>query len=238
MTVYVYCVGDVANQAASVLGIGGARVEALTVGTLTAWFSEFAADIVPLTRENVLAHESVVREALAESTPLPFRFGTLVTREELQKYMSERAGALRNKLVDVHDCVEMSVKIISTTPTQTVGKEAEPASLGEGAAFLLAKKKLLMGAQLRAESAKEISIWLENQLTGCVRESLITLHPTERLVLAAAYLVRNADMTEYRSALAQARKDRPELHFLTSGPWPPYSFANIDLEFENHFGVS
>jgi len=32
--------------------------------------------------------------------------------------------------------------------------------------------------------------------------------------------------------------ERPELHFLTSGPWPPYTFANIDLEFETQFGVS
>jgi hypothetical protein len=38
--------------------------------------------------------------------------------------------------------------------------------------------------------------------------------------------------------LKLARGERAELRFLTSGPWPPYSFANIDLEFKTQFGVS
>ena len=38
--------------------------------------------------------------------------------------------------------------------------------------------------------------------------------------------------------LGEARKTRPELHFLVSGPWPPYTFSNIELEFKSQFGVS
>ncbi len=44
--------------------------------------------------------------------------------------------------------------------------------------------------------------------------------------------------TDFRSELEALRTERPELHFLISGPWPPYTFANIDLEFETQFGVS
>jgi hypothetical protein len=44
--------------------------------------------------------------------------------------------------------------------------------------------------------------------------------------------------TDFRSELEGLRDERPELHFLVSGPWPPYTFANIDLEFETQFGVS
>jgi gas vesicle protein GvpL/GvpF len=43
---------------------------------------------------------------------------------------------------------------------------------------------------------------------------------------------------EYRARLKVARAERPDLHFLVSGPWAPYSFANIDLEFTTRFGVS
>jgi hypothetical protein len=38
--------------------------------------------------------------------------------------------------------------------------------------------------------------------------------------------------------MASIRENRPELHFLFSGPWPPYSFANIELEFKSQIGVS
>jgi len=38
--------------------------------------------------------------------------------------------------------------------------------------------------------------------------------------------------------MVQARDERPDLHFLLSGPWPPYSFANIELDVKTQFGVS
>ena len=54
----------------------------------------------------------------------------------------------------------------------------------------------------------------------------------------AAHLVERGSITQYRDQLGEARKLRPELHFLVSGPWPPYSFSNIDLEFKTLFGVN
>jgi hypothetical protein len=50
--------------------------------------------------------------------------------------------------------------------------------------------------------------------------------------------VERGAVEAYRLRLKEARSERPELKFLVSGPWPPYSFANIDLEFRNQFGVS
>jgi hypothetical protein len=58
------------------------------------------------------------------------------------------------------------------------------------------------------------------------------------MVLAAAHLVERGRLPAYRKGLGAARTERPDLHFLISGPWPPYSFANIDLEFNSQFGVS
>ena len=66
----------------------------------------------------------------------------------------------------------------------------------------------------------------------------MSLAPTEKLIIAAAHLVDRDAIAKYRDQLAEARKLREELHFLVSGPWPPYSFSNIDLEFKTRFGVS
>jgi hypothetical protein len=71
-----------------------------------------------------------------------------------------------------------------------------------------------------------------------VREEDVSLCPTEKLIVAAAHLVSREAVREYRDRLAVARKTRPELHFLVSGPWPPYTFSNIELEFKTRFGVS
>jgi gas vesicle protein GvpL/GvpF len=53
-----------------------------------------------------------------------------------------------------------------------------------------------------------------------------------------SHLVERDAVDEYRRLVDRARAERPELHFLLSGPWAPYSFANIDLEFKTQFGVS
>jgi hypothetical protein len=71
-----------------------------------------------------------------------------------------------------------------------------------------------------------------------VKETRLNANPTNKMVLAAAHLVTRETVEQYRARLNEAQHERPELHFLVSGPWAPYSFANIDLEFKTHFGVS
>ena len=71
-----------------------------------------------------------------------------------------------------------------------------------------------------------------------VRDEQVTTRPSEKLLLAAAYLVERTKIKQYRNKITEVRAKRPELHFLLSGPWPPYSFANIELEFKSQFGVS
>jgi hypothetical protein len=114
MKLHVYCVAehiDVLDDPAR--GISGAPVRLLKTQNLSVLVSDLDADVVPVTRENALAHAAVVRSILNHTTPLPFRFGTLVTEQQLENYLSSRKPALETKLAQVRGCVEMSVKIIS-----------------------------------------------------------------------------------------------------------------------------
>jgi len=71
-----------------------------------------------------------------------------------------------------------------------------------------------------------------------IRDEQVTVRASEKLVVAAAHLVDRDKIPQYKENMVAARENRPELHFLVSGPWPPYSFANIELEFSSQFGVS
>jgi hypothetical protein len=192
---------------------------------------------VAVTRENALAHAAVVRSVFERTTPLPFRFGTLVGEEQLRNYLAARKSALETKLSHVRDCVEMSVKIIWDEANIEVPKEQQPVA-GIGASFLAEKRREILGDEARATRATGISAWLGETVGSLSRDEQLTVRPGEKLVLAAAHLVKRSDIAEYRERLAKARHERPELHFLVSGPWPPYSFANIELEFKTQFGVS
>ena len=238
MKLYVYCLTESFDSPPESLnGISGETVRLLELGDFSVLVSDFAAEAVPVNRANALAHAAVVRSVLDQTTPLPFRFGSLVTEQQLKSYVTARGDALKAKLELVRGCVEMSVKIIWDREWTE-----EPASsdekLSPGTAFLVEKRRELRGSGARAEEAKRIAGWLEERLREVVRKSTFGTNSTDKLLVSAAHLVERGAIEEYRSRLKNARLERPDLHFLASGPWPPYSFANIDLEFKTQFGVS
>jgi hypothetical protein len=237
MKLYAYCLTERIDALPEGLnGIGGAGVHLFTAGDFSLLVSDFNGDAVPVTRDNALAHAAVVRSVLNETTPLPFRFGTLVSEPQLENYVTTRREALQSKLELVRDCVEMSVKIIWDRDWTEEPPAASPEK--PGTAFLFEKRRQLLGSEVRSAEANRIASWLQDKVVDTVRETRVETNPTEKLLLAASHLLKRALVRSYRHRLAEARTDRPELHFLVSGPWPPYSFANIDLEFKTQFGVS
>lgn len=234
MKLYAYClVEDRDAFDANVRGISGAEVQLLQVDELAVLVSSLEADTVAVTRENALDHAAVVRSVLDKTTPLPFRFGTVVGEQQLRSYVATRKPALLTKFAHLRGCVEMSVKIIREV---TTGQTAKPVT--SGTTFLEEKRREIMGDELNAAEAKEIATWLHEQVGSLIRDEQITVRSSEKLVVAAAHLVERDKIPQYREILAAARKNRAELHFLFSGPWPPYSFANVGLEFKSQFGVS
>lgn len=237
MNLYVYCLAEsVADLNQPVTGISGAPVKLIELEAFKLLVSDFDGSSAPVTRENALAHDAVVRSVLTETTPLPFRFGAVVNHAQLRSYLSARREALKTKLDDVRGCLEMSVKIISNSDqTNTDDNSVEE---GPGTRFLREKRRELLGGERRAAQAKEVAAWLHEKVAEDVRQEEVSLCPTEKLIVAAAHLIERDRIQQYREQVAKARKMRPELHFLVSGPWPPYSFSNIDLEFQTRFGVS
>lgn len=230
MKLYAYCLAEGLDELNEpVRGINDAPVRLLKIEDLGVLVSDFSNEAVSVTRDNALNHAAVVRSILAQTTPLPFRFGTLVTEQQLTSYVKARKAALETKFAQVRGCVEMSVKIIWELPKESeVMQEETDTAQGAGALFLAAKRREIFGNEQRTTEAQTISDWLKQRVSGLTRDQQVTLRPSERLVLAAAHLVERAKIDEYRQRVAAARNDRPELHFLLSGPWPPYSFANID----------
>jgi hypothetical protein len=242
MKLYAYCVTSIEDLPTTTMqGIGGAPVKTLVEAGLVGVVSDFVGDLVPVTRENILEHEKVVRTVLERSTPLPFRFGTLVDLAGFRSYLLSHAKQLHEKLREVSDCLEMGVKII-WSPSATDGEPIEgghspktdtlDVKRGPGSIFLIAKKDQLLEQSCRKERAKEIVEWLHSSVSPFVVSEVMDIQPQERLVVSCAHLVRREALDGYRTALSNALDRRPDLHFLSSGPWAPYSFVNITLSLK------
>ena len=98
---------------------------------------------------------------------------------------------------------------------------------GRGTAFLLAKRREVLGDEALRRSAEEVAAWLASRVSELVRESAARVSPSEALFVRAAHLVERERLEEYRARVRELTAERANLHFLASGPWPPYSFSEI-----------
>ena len=164
MKLYAYCLAaDIEVLDNPAPGISGAPVRLLKTEGFSVLISDLEADVVQVTRENALAHAAVVRSILDRTTPLPFRFGTLVTEQQLVNYVSARKPALETKLAEVRGCVEMSVKIIRP-PSAPEPEPTEDIHQGAGTSFLAQKRREILGGEQSAAEASTISTWLHNRI--------------------------------------------------------------------------
>jgi hypothetical protein len=243
---YAYCLCDGAAAArlnlGGAVGVGGVGARAAEVAGFVAVVSDFAGERVRISRAGLLAHNHVNGLVLALTTPLPFRFGTLVTPAQLDEYAARNETILRARLARVRGCVEMGVKIIRPPASGDESPAPEAAGLsapgaavstpsasspsaGRGTAYLTAKRRAILGDERRRAEAGEIAARLNGFVSGVVREASERLSPAETLVLRAAHLVERERVADYQSRLREFGASCPDLRLLASGPWPPYSFA-------------
>jgi gas vesicle protein GvpL/GvpF len=239
MSLYTYCVTSNHFKRQDLIGFNDQRVDLLEVGELVCLTSEFTADSVSITRETVQQHESVVRMVLQEETPLPFRFGTLSSAQRLRSFLTTHQKSLAAKLEHVSGCVEMSIKIIAPrSEIQRQDMDSESLFSGIGAKFLLAKQRELEVESAFSRQAAESKRWLSDIVRSHVKAELVEIQPGRKLLLSASHLVKWSDLEDYKAVVIEACHSRPNLRFLKSGPWAPYSFSNINLEFNAQLGVS
>lgn len=241
MTLYAYCLSDelAGRVPEDVTGVDGKGPRILEYEGIQVVVSEFEGAKVAVERENVFAHERVIQRVLGHVTPLPFRFGTLVTSKGLEEYVRGNRAQLIKSLEHVRDSLEMSVKIIWDAQSMRgeVGRRAEAArgrkvdespAYGKGAAYLAARRREILGDDLLKERAEEIAAWLGQRIGEAAHDRNLEKRPSASLVVRAAFLVRRARLKGYQKRVDEARAERAHLRFLTSGPWPPYSFSNIN----------
>jgi hypothetical protein len=239
MKLYVYCLAEgIERLDKTPRGVAGTSVQIVNFEDLSAVVSVCRSDAFEVTRKNALAHHEVVRSITRQTTPLPARFGTLVTVQQLQNYISTHRPAIKAKLAHVRGRAEMNVRMIANLSGETQEPKNED-ELGPGTAFLLEKRREILHEKAGIAQKEQLSGWLREKLGDLIKEEKISVNPAETVILAKAdHLIERVDVQEYRTKMARAVEERPEVRFMVSGPWPPYSFANIELEFSRQFGVT
>jgi gas vesicle protein GvpL/GvpF len=220
-----------------------APVQLLKVEGLAVLVSSYRGLLSDDRVHEAVTHHQVVRSIQKQTTSLPVRFGTIVTEQQLREFISTNRQAISANLAHVRGRVEMNVRMSGTIASADPAKptENETRTAGPGTAFLLEKRREIVHEETREQQKTVLSTWFREKLGHLVKDEHLNfvLAPSHRAFLGRAdHLVDGENVQEYRERMAKAVEERPEIHFMVSGPWPPYSFANIELEFKSHFGVS
>lgn len=221
---YLYCVLPAGHAPpAGLRGIEDAPVEAVTESGLTLWTSALprrpAASI-----ETIQQHNAVIEAAMqAGVTPVPLRFGQYARGADVAARAAERRDAWRSALAEFAGCAEYGVRVIE--PERAVAARDVHARTVSGRAYLEAVARSAGLDRARKARAESLASTLRERLGDAIARDRVEPLPSTHGLASIAHLVPHEKADEYRTGMAAARAALPALRFLTSGPWPPYSFA-------------
>jgi alkylhydroperoxidase/carboxymuconolactone decarboxylase family protein YurZ len=230
LAIYLYCLlRATAEPPPHLVGIDDAPVRTVDLGGLGAWVSETAASAIVATPERARRHDHVVRTALERETPLPARFGQVVSDERaLAELVSSRRGAFESALERVEGTVEMTVRIL--LPRGADGGAAEQMTeSGKGTTtgrdYL--ERVAALQRQERNVLAEEgiVRGRVSSAVRGLVRAESFAGATSASRMATLSHLVPREHIEAYRSALLVLRNEVPALSIMVSGPWAPYSFT-------------
>jgi hypothetical protein len=185
----------------------------------------------------VWQHEHVIERIMAQRPVLPVRFGTVLAGDErVREVLAKRAPAMRADLDHVSGCVELGVRVLWDPPAMPSVSETADAAVQEsgaveskalGTRYLLRRAAAEQARRGVQQSAQELAGELSRALCARAVDTRQTVLQTERMLLNAAFLVREAETSEFFAAVETLRASHRELAFLCTGPWPPYHFVSM-----------
>ena len=202
-TLYVYALADAPLRNARSVA---ARIQSIAIGPVFALCEQRAAS--PVLTEKSLRRQHAIIQRIADVVPavLPARFGSLVTRAELEAILHQRETLLVEALESVRGAVQMTLRF---GEPRVVEPHSRTFTEEDGRAYLARKAAEKAPAPLPASHQKMI-------------QSVASFIRQERMAAQGAavyHLIARRDVEAYRGAL-------PESAGVTvSGPWPPFAFA-------------
>lgn len=212
--IYLYAITEPSAAAPAGTGFDDAPLEMARSAHVAALYSTHQSLERRPQSDALLRHERVVEAAMRQGATLPARFGTtFVSDDELRVAVDRADDRLGRQLQRVRGCVELAVRVgLPDSP--------DPPSR-DGRGYLQAKL-----AQRR-----ELKAIFGETLAPLARLAIRMRRAEGRSdgnFVCASYLVRD-DLVERFADEVRLLADRHEDLWLScTGPWPPYSFVEVE----------
>ena len=230
---YLYCLASpVASIADLPRGLGGKQVQPISYCSISALVSDMAAAHVVGNVSNALEHQAVVQAAVQLAPAvMPCRFGTLLAdAAQVLALLQQHYAACEAELTRLRDKLEVGVQAIFSGSTGATEPAPGAASLTEGTAYLLAKRRQSEASRTWRDQAESVAQALNAATTPLWVEVKAQQRRLDHgRLLSLCYLVPRDQVSAFRHTYEQFSRTSPQYKLLYTGPWPPYSFTTINL---------
>jgi hypothetical protein len=173
----------------------------------------------------------VVRAVFQLQPVLPLRFGTVISEEDaVVRLLRDRHDEALAWLDRVEGCTEWGVRA-RLTEHASPAQDTPPDGLS-GTEYLLMRQKRLTGTENARRRAAAAVKNLHDALLPYATDST-SRGTSPDLMLDAAYLVPAPQEAAFHAEIDRLAVDLTEMTVQTTGPWPPYSFTNIQLAVDS-----
>jgi len=242
---YVYCLARNVPSVPDTFppGLGGAEIHCISFRGISALISDVDTKRLAGNEQNALAHQEVVDAALRfHKSVIPCRFGTLLSDDEnILMLLKEHYARLDAHLARLEGKIEVSVQTIFNrkgsrgsvpvpAPPETSESEESEKLLTPGISYLLKKKEQSDAIKKLEEKAERLSQELNQAMSPFWSEVKVQKATQDKkLLLSLCYLVDQQNLSSFKLAYHKFKRENPGLRLLYTGPWAPYTFADIDL---------
>ena len=224
-------------------GISGSSLYALSFKDISVAVSDFSSSKFVVDKVMAIDFARVIDQLSQKLTLLPVRFGTfLKSDEDILKLVTEHYDSFYNNLLEVWDKDEFGLKVIwdYEKGSEKIKEESEKEEVKSDTYFSKStvhtnyllekiKKHKLEDALLRhvENLIVEISKYLAQINPECKFKKMVS----KSLILDGVFLIEKDKKIEFVQAIEALKLQHDDLHLLLTGPWPPYSFVEIDQSF-------
>lgn len=248
MGCYLYCIGRTDRLGClKTAGIAGQGVRVVAFEDLAAVVSDHPVGDVPILRENMIAHQRVMEDAMQRGTILPVRFSTVAEPKNgrptdervVDRVLKERGQEMRELLETMRDQVELGLKAV-WADMGSIFKEItqEDGEIRQMQARLLTKsQRPNQGARVALGQAVQSALLTKKKaesenifrpLQGRAEDIRVNKNFGDSMFLNAAFLIKREREAEFdRSVEELSRRGEGRFRLKYVGPVPICNFVEI-----------
>jgi len=236
MAQYLYClVRGQGERDGFPTGVEGAVISSIRVREVVACVSDVTNDLHRLSVADVLAHHAVVDHALScFPAVLPCRFGTVAaSHAEAVALLEARYSRLVESLDVLQGSVEISIKVLlpgNALPTDNSREARSEVGATQGMRYLLRRRTQYRRVQCFEAQTEQLKQALQAATSPFIEAIRVERTPLAKGSMATFHcLLKRTQLESFKQHYHRWQRGYPHMRFLYTGPWPPYTFAALDL---------